>query len=70
MGVVPAHTPLGMPALSPTMTKGNLVKWLKSPGDPVSVGDALADIETDKAVMKWDSIDDGKLSVSLILGRY
>eukprot|EP00339_Tiarina_fusa_P004060 CAMPEP_0117049770 /NCGR_PEP_ID=MMETSP0472-20121206/34367_1 /TAXON_ID=693140 ORGANISM="Tiarina fusus, Strain LIS" /NCGR_SAMPLE_ID=MMETSP0472 /ASSEMBLY_ACC=CAM_ASM_000603 /LENGTH=98 /DNA_ID=CAMNT_0004763305 /DNA_START=269 /DNA_END=561 /DNA_ORIENTATION=- len=41
------------------MVEGNLVKWLKQPGDEVSVGDALADIETDKATMKWDSIDDG-----------
>jgi len=55
----PPHIPLGMPALSPTMTQGNLVKWFKNPGDEVSVGDALADIETDKATMKWDSIDDG-----------
>ena len=50
-----------MPALSPTMNKGNIVKWLKKKGDEVAVGDAIADIETDKAVMKWDSIDDGNL---------
>merc|ERR1712000_633907 len=58
-GDFPPNIPLAMPALSPTMNKGNIVKWLKKKGDEVAVGDAIADIETDKAVMKWDSIDDG-----------
>ena len=40
-----------MPALSPTMTSGNIVKWLKKEGDKLNVGDAICDIETDKAVM-------------------
>merc|ERR1712137_831179 len=55
----PPHILLGMPALSPTMTQGTLVKWLKQPGDEVSVGDAIAEIETDKAQLNWDSIVDG-----------
>ena len=50
-----------MPALSPTMTKGNLVKWHKKEGDIVNSGDILADIETDKAVMELESSDDGIL---------
>jgi pyruvate dehydrogenase E2 component (dihydrolipoamide acetyltransferase) len=48
-----------MPALSPTMTEGNLAKWLKKEGDKVSSGDILAEIETDKAIMEVEAIDDG-----------
>ena len=54
-----------MPALSPTMTKGTLVRWLKQTGDQVSVGDALAEMETDKATVSWDSMDDGRTHSSL-----
>ena len=43
-----------MPALSPTMTEGNLVKWLKKEGDPVKAGDVLAEIETDKASVGYE----------------
>lgn len=50
-----------MPALSPTMTTGNIVKWLKNPGDEVASGDAIAEIETDKAVNTWDSNEEGIL---------
>ena len=46
-----------MPALSPTMTEGNLVKWLKKEGEAVASGDVLAEIETDKATMEVESID-------------
>jgi len=55
-----------MPALSPTMDKGTLSKWLVSEGDSVSAGDAIAEIETDKATMEVESIDDGKLGRILI----
>ncbi len=48
-----------MPALSPTMESGNLVKWLVKEGDPVESGTMLAEIETDKATMEYESIDDG-----------
>jgi pyruvate dehydrogenase E2 component (dihydrolipoamide acetyltransferase) len=50
-----------MPALSPTMTEGNLVKWHKKEGDKVGIGDVLAEIETDKATMEVESIDEGTL---------
>src|SRR5580704_3639133 len=51
-----------MPALSPTMEKGNLSKWLKKEGDQVKAGDVIAEIETDKATMEYESIDDGVLA--------
>ena len=51
-----------MPALSPTMEKGNLSKWLKNEGDKVKAGDVIAEIETDKATMEYESIDDGVLA--------
>jgi pyruvate dehydrogenase E2 component (dihydrolipoamide acetyltransferase) len=50
-----------MPALSPTMTEGNLVKWLKKEGDIVASGEILAEIETDKATMEVEAVDGGKL---------
>ncbi|TCS64200.1 pyruvate dehydrogenase complex E1 component subunit beta [Varunaivibrio sulfuroxidans] len=50
-----------MPALSPTMTEGNLAKWLKNEGDAVSSGDVIAEIETDKATMEVEAADDGVL---------
>ena len=51
-----------MPALSPTMEKGNLAKWLKKEGEPVKTGDVIAEIETDKATMEVEAIDDGVLA--------
>jgi len=51
-----------MPALSPTMEKGNLAKWLKKEGDVIKSGDVIAEIETDKATMEVESIDDGILA--------
>ncbi|MGE0038741.1 MAG: pyruvate dehydrogenase complex dihydrolipoamide acetyltransferase [Xanthobacteraceae bacterium] len=51
-----------MPALSPTMEKGNLARWLKKEGDEVKVGDVIAEIETDKATMEYEAIDDGVLA--------
>src|ERR1700689_5785242 len=50
-----------MPKLSDTMTVGTLVKWLKKEGDPVKTGDALAEVETDKATMELESFFDGTL---------
>ncbi len=55
-----------MPALSPTMTEGNLVKWHKKEGDKVGAGDLLAEIETDKATMEVEAIDEGVLGKVLI----
>jgi len=50
-----------MPALSPTMTEGTLAKWLKKEGDEVKAGDVIAEIETDKATMEVEAVDEGKL---------
>ncbi len=55
-----------MPALSPTMEKGNLAKWLKREGDPVKSGDVLAEIETDKATMEVEAVDEGVLGRILV----
>ena len=49
--------PVLMPALSPTMEKGNLAKWLKAEGDQVKAGDVIAEIETDKATMEVEAVD-------------
>jgi len=51
-----------MPALSPTMEKGNLAKWLKKEGDKIKSGDIIAEIETDKATMEYEAVDDGTLA--------
>src|SRR5512134_1243104 len=51
-----------MPALSPTMEKGNLAKWLKKEGDKVAPGDVIAEIETDKATMEVEAVDEGVLA--------
>ena len=48
-----------MPALSPTMTEGNLTKWLIQKGDTVKAGDLIAEIETDKATMEVEAVDEG-----------
>ena len=55
-----------MPALSPTMTEGNLARWLKREGDRVAAGDILAEIETDKATMEVEAVDDGTLARILV----
>src|ERR1700748_1172631 len=51
-----------MPALSPTMEKGNIAKWLKKEGDPIKSGDVIAEIETDKATMEVEAVDEGVLA--------
>jgi pyruvate dehydrogenase E1 component beta subunit len=55
-----------MPALSPTMEKGNLAKWLKKEGDSVRSGDVIAEIETDKATMEVEAVDEGTLGKILV----
>ena len=55
-----------MPALSPTMEKGNLSKWIKSEGDAVKAGDVIAEIETDKATMEVEAVDEGTLGKILV----
>jgi pyruvate dehydrogenase E1 component beta subunit len=59
-------TPILMPALSPTMEKGNLAKWLKKEGDIVKSGDVIAEIETDKATMEVEAADEGTLGKILV----
>ena len=55
-----------MPALSPTMTEGNLAKWLKKEGDAIKAGDVIAEIETDKATMEVEAVDEGRLGKILV----
>src|SRR6202040_2135341 len=55
-----------MPALSPTTEKGNLAKWLKKEGDKVKSGDVIAEIETDKATMELEAVDEGTLAKILV----
>jgi len=55
-------TQILMPALSPTMTEGKLARWLKNEGDDVRAGDVIAEIETDKATMEVEAVDEGKLT--------
>ena len=55
-----------MPALSPTMEEGTLARWLVKEGDTVSAGDILAEIETDKATMEFEAVDEGTISKILV----
>ena len=55
-----------MPALSPTMEEGKLAKWVKAEGDEVRSGDVIAEIETDKATMEVEAVDEGKLGKILV----
>jgi len=55
-----------MPALSPTMTEGNLAKWLKKEGDKIKAGDVIAEIETDKATMEVEAVDEGTLGKIMV----
>ncbi|MEQ9629966.1 MAG: biotin/lipoyl-containing protein, partial [Roseitalea porphyridii] len=55
-----------MPALSPTMEEGNLAKWLVKEGDQIAPGDVIAEIETDKATMEVEAVDEGTLGKILV----
>jgi len=55
-----------MPALSPTMEEGNLSKWIKNEGDKIAAGDVIAEIETDKATMEVEAVDEGTLGRILV----
>ena len=59
-------TQILMPALSPTMTEGKLAKWLKKVGEDIRAGDVIAEIETDKATMEVEAVDDGTLAKILV----
>ncbi|KAL4557391.1 hypothetical protein LXL04_035567 [Taraxacum kok-saghyz] len=62
----PAHIVIGMPALSPTMTQGNIAKWWKKEGDKIEVGDIICEIETDKATLEFESLEEGFLAKILV----
>ncbi|XP_059307634.1 dihydrolipoyllysine-residue acetyltransferase component 1 of pyruvate dehydrogenase complex, mitochondrial isoform X2 [Lycium ferocissimum] len=62
----PVHTEVAMPALSPTMTQGNIAKWIKKEGDKIEVGDILCEIETDKATLEFESLEEGYLAKILV----
>src|SRR3954462_2893151 len=55
-----------MPALSPTMTEGNLARWLQREGVEVHAGDVIAEIETDKATMEYEAVDDGRIGKIIV----
>ena len=57
---------ISMPALSPTMTEGSLTKWLIKVGDQVKAGDVIAEIETDKATMELEAVDEGKITKIIV----
>src|SRR6201993_1031349 len=59
-------TDILMPALSPTMEEGTLAKWHVKPGDKVNSGDVIAEIETDKATMEVEAVDDGVVDAILV----
>ncbi|MBS0279282.1 MAG: biotin/lipoyl-binding protein, partial [Proteobacteria bacterium] len=59
-------TQILMPALSPTMEEGKLAKWLVKEGDTVKSGDILAEIETDKATMEYEAVDEGTVGKILV----
>eukprot|EP00879_Flechtneria_rotunda_P001842 GHRR01002009.1.p1 GENE.GHRR01002009.1~~GHRR01002009.1.p1 ORF type:complete len:635 (+),score=234.41 GHRR01002009.1:105-2009(+) len=62
---LPPHTELAMPALSPTMTQGNIAKWYVKSGDEIAAGTVLADIETDKATLAFENQEDGYIAAIL-----
>ena len=62
----PPHEVMSMPALSPTMAEGTVLKWKKAVGDEIAAGDVLAEIETDKATMEWEAQEDGVLAQILV----
>src|SRR6202161_2993626 len=55
-----------MPALSPTMTEGSVSRWLKKEGDEIHAGDVIAEIETDKATMEYEAVDEGRLGKIIV----
>lgn len=65
-GSFPPHTILGMPALSPTMSHGNIATWKVKVGDAVAAGDSVAEVETDKATMDWEAQEDGFVAAILV----
>ena len=67
-GSFPAHEIMDMPALSPTMTQGNILSWKKDEGDEVQPGDIIAEVETDKATIEWEAQEEGVIAKILVPG--
>ncbi|CAK85213.1 unnamed protein product (macronuclear) [Paramecium tetraurelia] len=65
-GALPKHSKLGLPALSPTMEKGNLMKWLVKEGDQISPGDVICEIETDKATVGFEVQEEGYIAKLMV----
>ncbi|CAM6105190.1 unnamed protein product [Calypogeia fissa] len=63
---LPLHQEIGMPSLSPTMTQGNIASWKKKEGDQVAAGDVLCEIETDKATLEMESMEEGYLAKIIV----
>merc|ERR1719454_148952 len=63
---LPPHSFLPMPALSPTMTSGNLASWKKAEGEAINAGDVIAEVETDKATVDYEAVDDGFLAKIIV----
>ncbi|KAJ4898066.1 Dihydrolipoyllysine-residue acetyltransferase component 2 of pyruvate dehydrogenase complex [Raphanus sativus] len=59
---LPPHQEIGMPSLSPTMTEGNIARWLKKEGDKVAPGEVLCEVETDKATVEMECMEEGYLA--------
>ncbi|KAF5452978.1 hypothetical protein F2P56_027927 [Juglans regia] len=59
---LPPHQEIGMPSLSPTMTEGNIARWLKKEGDKISTGEVLCEVETDKATVEMECMEEGYLA--------
>ena len=66
MLALPSHTILPMPALSPTMTTGDLAAWKLKEGDAINAGDVIAEVQTDKATVDYEAVDDGFLAKILV----
>ena len=64
------NTKILMPSLSPTMTEGNLSKWLIKKGDKIKAGDLIAEVETDKATMEVEAVDEGVVKELLFQEKY
>ncbi|CAI9780010.1 unnamed protein product [Fraxinus pennsylvanica] len=63
---LPPHQEIGMPSLSPTMTEGNIARWLKKEGDKISPGEVLCEVETDKATVEMECMEEGYLAKILL----
>lgn len=66
LSTLPAHEVVGLPALSPTMERGTIAEWLKAPGDEISAGDIVCQIETDKATVDFEAQDESVLAKIIV----